>query len=197
MDDITRKRLEQERAEIPRVAGDFVSAAHAAVEGKSFETHDQVMESMGFPKDAMPRFATMMMGISVGAITRHHGTLKHCLKLFDIVSGIREIDAYDICCDDEVGDQLEAFTDELDKLNPPCTCGAPDCEAPAVSFAEVVEWARMLRNAIAEMTMSLEMHLDIKEKPLHEVRRIARAASRFWVEICHSMVQQQFPPTAS
>lgn len=183
MDDVTRKRLESERASFknPQAVMDGAIGSLKASMPSNYDAHNAELAKLGYPPEAVGAFGSLFLGMAVGNMARNGVPIEHVLDLHDLVATVKESEAYDLCCDVEFGDLLEECWARIEAAMPRCE-EHPD--EHVLGLGQVFEWARLMRSSIAEMTFSLEDHYGamVETHPLAEIRETARKATRFMAE---------------
>lgn len=201
MDDITRKRLEAERAAMSATANQ-VSDNLSSVSSSAppFDLHDAELRRLGLPEGCDLKMAPFLIGFPAGVMLNWL-TVDLCMAIFDAVSGDSQdllAESYDHTSerDGAIADRLEEIYDLLDEHR-----------KEHIGLTDVFMWARLVRNGVAEIWCAIEEHYEsipgdaYEQKSGEEIRELAVTVSRFMFGTYTSMIREQqnntSPTTAS
>lgn len=168
MDDITRKKLERERASLEDAVSMEVDPSFTGA------AHQEELYRLGLPPTADMGVASVLVGMPIGSMLNRALPLEQVLRLFDLVAD------YDVCriaydfCEEEKGDALEAYADQLPSALVP----------PDDAFLLTCRWSRLIRNGLAETVIAVEEANEAADGDLSlsEIHDIAIRVARFMSE---------------
>lgn len=180
MDDITRKKLEREREELEDAVSlniDPSLTGHA---------HQAELYKLGLPPSTDMNTASVLVGMPIGAMLNRSLPLEQILGLFDLVA------AYEVCriaydfCEEEKGDALEAYAEQL----------PADLVPSDDAFLLTCRWSRLIRNGLAETVIAIEEANEAADGdlPLSEIHAIAIRVARFMSETLYLAFKDMVVP---
>lgn len=175
MDDLTTRKMTKEAADIFDAAQKPMTdlASLADLKAPTLDAAMAKLLNVEDIKDLDIGQGLHWAGYVIGSMCSKELSVEDCHRVLHAVATLRWSDAYDVCCDDDAGNQLDAI---------PAGC---DVEH-RYSADDVYRWGRFFRVATNEIAFGLENHFkDPEEYSTDDLIKLAVAAVDFMIDTFH------------